>query len=289
MSAAIASLPLDSAPRRAWRAVLRAKLVLLDRRNYERTVLETVDGLQLVVLPDVFNPKLLRSGAFLVSQLRRSDLLPPGSRVLDLGSGSGACGLAAARRGCAVVAVDINPSAIRCTRVNALLNNLDVDARGGDLFAPVERERFDVVLFNPPYYRGVPRDSLDRAWRSADVPERFAAELAAHLRPRGQALIVLSSDADPEMFLSCLTRNGLRHSVAARRDFINEVMTVHAVAPVEALVEALVGAPVEPFATRPDVSGGHVVNSAGQNSAAQNSAAQNSAAQNSAAEAVPAC
>jgi release factor glutamine methyltransferase len=229
VSAAAIALPLDSARRRAWRTVLRAKLALVDRRKYERTVLETVYGLHLVVLPDVFNPKLLRSGAFLVSQLHRVELLPPGSRVLDLGSGSGACGLAAARRGCAVVAVDINPSAVRCTRVNALLNNLDLDVRHGDLFAPVADERFDVVLFNPPYYRGEPRDSLDHAWRSRDVPERFAAELASHLRPGGRALVVLSSDANPDTFLSCLARNGLRHRVAARRDFINEVMTVHVV------------------------------------------------------------
>jgi len=30
-------------------------------------------------------------------------------------------------------------------------------------------ERFDVVLFNPPYYRGVPRNALDHAWRSPDL------------------------------------------------------------------------------------------------------------------------
>jgi release factor glutamine methyltransferase len=224
-----AALPLDSVARRVWRTVLRAKLAVIDRRKYERTVLEDVDGLQLVVLPDVFNPKLLRSGAFLVSQLSRPDLLQPGARVLDLGSGSGACGLAAACRGCQVVAVDINPSAVRCTRINALLNNLDVDVRQGNLFAPVEHDRFDVVLFNPPYYRGTPRDGLDNAWRSMDVPERFAANLEAHLTPSGQALIVLSSDAGPDLFLSCLSQNGLSHRVVARRDFINEVMTVHRV------------------------------------------------------------
>jgi release factor glutamine methyltransferase len=226
----VAALALsDAFHRRAWRTVLRAKLALVDRRKYQRTVIERVDGLQLVVLPDVFNPKLLRSGAFLVSQLHRPELLPAGSQVLDLGSGSGACGLAAARRGCRVVAVDINPSAVRCTRVNALLNNVDVDVRHGDLFAPVVPDRFDVILFNPPYYRGVPRDNLDRAWRSADVPERFAAELRSHLTPRGHALVVLSSDADPDVFLDCLDRNGLQHQVAARRDFVNEVMTVYQV------------------------------------------------------------
>ena len=226
MSTTLSFVQPDQFTRRLWRIILRVRLALIDSRHYRRTMLEDVDGLQLVVLPDVFNPKLLRSGAFLASRL---DGLRTGARVLDLGSGSGACGLAAARRGCQVVAVDISPSAVRCTRVNALLNNLEVDVRQGDLFAPVESERFDVVLFNPPYYRGVPRDVLDHAWRSLDVPERFGAQLADHLTPGGSGLIVLSSDGDPDGFLACLTRNGLRHEVVARRDFVNEVMTVHQV------------------------------------------------------------
>jgi HemK-related putative methylase len=204
---------------------LRLKLAFVDRRKYQRVVLETIGDLNLVVLPDVFNPVLLRSGAFLVSQLAR--LLPSGARVLDLGSGSGACGIAAAKRGCRVVAVDINPSAVRCTRINVLLNDVDVDVRQGDLFAPVGDERFEVVLFNPPYYRGVPRDRLDYAWRSTDVPERFAAGLRPHLTSSGYALMVLSSDGDSQSFTRALS--GFDQQVVARRDFINEVMTVHRV------------------------------------------------------------
>ena len=217
--------------RRAWRAVLQLKLALVDRRTYRSVVIEHVDGVPLVVLPDVFNPKLLRSGEFLVQQLSRAELLPPGSSVLDLGSGSGAAGVAAARRGCAVTAVDINPSAVRCTRINALLNEVHLDVRQGDLFEPVQTERFDVVLFNPPYYRGVPRDALDHAWRSTDVPERFAAQLSAHLAPGGRALVVLSSDGDPQRFLGSLGRNGLSNRIVASRDFTNEIMHVYEVRP----------------------------------------------------------
>ena len=61
--------------RRAWRSLLRVKLALLDRRKYRRVVLEDVCGMTFVILPDVFNPKLLRSGEFLVQQLARPDLL----------------------------------------------------------------------------------------------------------------------------------------------------------------------------------------------------------------------
>jgi release factor glutamine methyltransferase len=226
----VATAPFNwSLQRRAWRNVLRLKLALIDRRRYHSVVIERVEGLPLVVLPDVFNPKLLRSGEFLVQQLSRSDLLPPGSRVLDLGSGSGAAGVAAAKRGCAVTAVDINPAAVRCTRINALLNDVDIDVRQGDLFSPVTTERFDVVLFNPPYYRGVPRDALDHAWRSSDVPERFAADLASHLAPGGHALLVLSSDGDCQGFLGSLERIGLSSETVAMRDFTNEVMRVYRV------------------------------------------------------------
>jgi release factor glutamine methyltransferase len=218
--------------RALWRIVLTLWFRVLQRHRYGRLVVEHLDGLALVVLPRVFNPKLLRSGEFLVHQLSRPELLRPTSRVLDLGTGSGAGAVAAARAGCEVVAVDINPEAVRCARINALLNEVEchVDARQGDLFAPVAGERFDVVLFNPPYYRGTPRDAADHAWRSPDVVERFAAELGGHLTPRGHALLVLSSDGEPDGFLDALAHSGFDHNPVAHRDFINEQMWVYQVA-----------------------------------------------------------
>ena len=227
----LALMPADSTARRLWRLVLRVKLALIDRRKYDSVVLEHVCGVPLVVLPDVFNPKLLRSGAFLAEQLHRADLVSVGARVLDLGCGSGACGLVAARRASQVVAVDISPAAVRCTRINALLNNINLEVRPGDLFEPVQDDRFDVVLFNPPYYRGMPTNVRDYAWRSPDLSERFAAELGNHVRPGGHALLVLSSDGDTGAFLRALEQAGFTHSVVARRDFINEVMSVHRVRP----------------------------------------------------------
>jgi release factor glutamine methyltransferase len=181
-------------------------------------------GTPIVVLPNVFNPRLLRSGEFLVQQIGP---LAVNTRVLDLGSGAGAAAVLAAKRGAHVTAVDINPAAVRCTGINALLNDVAIDIRQGDLFAPVHNERFDVVLFNPPYYRGVPSDALDHAWRSPDIIERFSAELTDHLRPDGHALLVLSSDGEQTAFLQALERNGFSHYPVAERDFLNEQMTVY--------------------------------------------------------------
>src|SRR3972149_4355762 len=42
-----------------------------------------------------------------------------GERVLDMGTGCGIVGVLAARKACEVVAVDVNPHAVRCARENA--------------------------------------------------------------------------------------------------------------------------------------------------------------------------
>ena len=53
-------------------------------------------------------------------------------------------------------------------RMNQLEHRIDV--RHGDLFEPVAGERFDLVLFNPPFLLGAPQDERDAAWRSVMWP-----------------------------------------------------------------------------------------------------------------------
>ena len=201
-------------------------------RRYGRLVLEVIDGVPLVILPEVFNPVLLRSGALMARALSRS---PMGDAarlsVLDLGTGSGIGAVFAARRGSSVVAVDVNPEAVRCARINALLNQAEkrIEVRLGDLFEPVQGGKFDLVLFNPPFYRGVPRDNLDRAWRGEDIFERFAAGLESVLAPGGYALLTLSTDGDCEELLAELVAAGFRNEIVEQTDLINEVVTVYAI------------------------------------------------------------
>jgi release factor glutamine methyltransferase len=131
------------------------------------------------------------------------------------------------------VAVDINAAAVRCAGINALLNDVEhkVDLRHGDLFAPVLDERFDLILFNPPFVQGPPRDDRDRAWRSNDVAERFAAGLAAHLKPAGSALVLLSTFGDGYVFLEEFRKQNFEVSVLAERRFVNERLTIFRLVP----------------------------------------------------------
>jgi release factor glutamine methyltransferase len=200
---------------------------LAGKHRYDDFRLERVQGVPLIVTPSVFNPKVPRTGEFLASQIH-TGLIGSDSEVLDLGTGSGVCALFAARHARRVVAVDINPAAIRCAGINAHLNHLEhrIELRHGDLFAPVSAERFDLVLFNPPFLQGTAKDDRDRAWRSNDIAERFAAELGSHLKPGGLSLLLLSTFGDGALFLRELRRREFAISVLAERRFINERLTI---------------------------------------------------------------
>jgi HemK-related putative methylase len=177
-----------------WRLWLTWRFRLFQRHRHGRLTLERAGDMPLLVLPDVFNPTLFHTSEALVEQLDCVNV-GPGMTVLDMGTGSGIAAIAAARRGARVVAVDISPEAVRCARINALLNRVEdrVEVRCGDLFAPVQGERFDLVLFNPPFYAGAPRALWEYAWRSNDALGRFACELPGALTPSGRALLIVSS------------------------------------------------------------------------------------------------
>jgi len=91
----------------------------------------------------------------------------------------------------------------------------------------VADERFDIILFNPPYYRGEAHEPLEHAWRSVDTVERFAAQLSEHLAPAGYALVVLSSDGELGAFLQTFRDHELGVTAVARRNLANETLTIY--------------------------------------------------------------
>lgn len=200
---------------------------LFQKRRHDHAVLESIGATPLLVMPGVLNPKLMRTGAFFASQLG-PNVLAADAEVLDMGTGSGVCAIVAARYARRVVAVDIDETAVRCARINVLLNRADatIDVLRGDLFEPVSGRCFDVVLFNPPFLRGIPRNDADRAWRSPDMAERFASTLRTHLRPSGYALVLLSTYGEPRAFIEEFRRHDFAMTIVAQRRFINEKLAI---------------------------------------------------------------
>lgn len=74
-------------------------------------------------------------------------------RTLDLGTGNGLLGIAAASHSGSVVATDLNSRAREFCLFNAALNGVNnLEFREGSAFEPVQDERFDLILANPPFF-----------------------------------------------------------------------------------------------------------------------------------------
>ncbi|MBM4391053.1 MAG: methyltransferase, partial [Deltaproteobacteria bacterium] len=149
-----------------------------------------VDGLAILVNAGVFDPVLTKVGAWLAGVA--PTLSRPGERWLELGTGSGVVACALARAGTRVVATDIDTEACRNARMNAALNQLDVDVRQGDLFAPIAGERFDGIVANLPFWPGSDSAPIGRAFSAGgdfQLLRRFVAGAPGYAQ---RAYIVLS-------------------------------------------------------------------------------------------------
>lgn len=114
-------------------------------------------------------------------------------RALDIGTGCGVQALHLGRHAARVTATDISRRALRCAATTAALSGQDWDLREGSLLEPVARERFDLVVANPPFvvspgereyeYRdsGMAGDALCR---------RLVAGLPTVLNPGGTAQLL---------------------------------------------------------------------------------------------------
>lgn len=124
------------------------------------------------------------------------------SAALEIGTGGGYQALLAAAHAERVVATDISPRALAFAAFNAALNHVEnVELREGSFFEPVDGERFDLVVSNPPYAvspesRLVYRDSgLERD----EVSGLVVRGAAAALRPGGFAVVAVSWIVDGDL------------------------------------------------------------------------------------------
>lgn len=76
-------------------------------------------------------------------------------KILDLGTGSGciAVTLAANIKNAKIIATDISKAALHTAAINSVINKVDanIEFRHGSMFDPLDKEKFDIIVSNPPY------------------------------------------------------------------------------------------------------------------------------------------
>ncbi len=126
------------------------------------------------------------------------------SRVLDLCTGSGCLAVLSARAfpDATIDAADLSADALAVAKRNVAEHGLTkrIRLRQGDLFAPFDGERYDLIISNPPYVdadgmASLPREceyepkmAFDGGTDGIDLVRRILSEVKAHLNEGGGLL-----------------------------------------------------------------------------------------------------
>jgi ubiquinone/menaquinone biosynthesis C-methylase UbiE len=132
----------------------------------------------------------------LVSRL--SEMLPAGSRVLEVAPGPGYLAIELARRGHQVVGLDISASFVQIAQAKAREAGVAIDfQRGNASDMPLDGDTFDLIICRA-------------AFKNFTEPVRAIQEMYRVLKPGGKAVIVdLRRDASPEDVNSAVEHMGL--------------------------------------------------------------------------------
>ena len=141
--------------------------------------------------------------------------------VLDMGTGSGINAILAALEGGRVVAVDVSSVALDAARRNAERNAVAdrVEVRASDVFDAVP-ERFDLIVFDPPYRWFAPRDALEAAMTDEGygAMTRFFGEARTHLAPGGRMLVSFATSGDLGYLRSLIASEGFREETVGHAE-----------------------------------------------------------------------
>lgn len=139
---------------------------------------------------------------------------PSSLEIWDLCTGSGCIGIALKKKrpDCHLVLADVSPKALDMARQNATSNQVEVEFFQGDLLAPFQGRKADVVVCNPPYISEKEYSELDREVRDFEPRpalvagptgyefyERLAKELPAYLKPGGKVYFEIGREMGERM------------------------------------------------------------------------------------------
>ncbi|XZG71453.1 50S ribosomal protein L3 N(5)-glutamine methyltransferase [Chitinibacteraceae bacterium HSL-7] len=154
-----------------------------------------------------------------IAELLRDDALSPWiehpelvNRALDLCTGSGCLAILLAHYfpGAEVDAVDLSPDALDVAEINITDYNLgqEISLFDGDLFEPLEDEKYDLIVSNPPYvdaesvaelpqeYLHEPELALGSGEDGLDVTRRIIEESSAYLNDRGVLVVEIGHNRE---------------------------------------------------------------------------------------------
>lgn len=198
-------------------------------RMYLKTDSTTRIGwFKLRVFKEVFHPKFFFSSGYFYDFLKTKDLKD--KQFLEIGCGSGILSLLATRKQALVTAIDIDPKAVENTKVNFEINFRDKAGRyriiQSDVFSQLEKETFDVIAINPPYYFKKVNVNTELAWYCGENGEYFTklfSGLKDFMDGSTQVYMILAENAEIERIKEMATLHGIHFTLVNQRKIRFEI------------------------------------------------------------------
>lgn len=137
-----------------------------------------------------------------LEEVAQNWLAQPAPQVLDVGTGTGILGLAAAHLGAQVLAIDLDPEALEAARENIRLNDLDDRVRADDIPLAAIRQQFDLIFAN----------------LTAPDLQTLAEALAGRLRSAGHLIVSGFLSTDLPGLLERFLAQGLKAAQTHQKD-----------------------------------------------------------------------
>jgi release factor glutamine methyltransferase len=191
----------------------------------------TFRNIPITVLPGVFHPGLFYSTKFLLDYLEFVNLQR--KTILELGAGSGLISVIAATEGGFVTATDIHHTSIMNIRINRDRNLKRIEQNDGrleviqsDLFHNINKQIFDIIVINPPYYNGKISVPEDYAWycgESFEYYKNLFSNIGSYMHDETESIMILSDDCDLETIKKIAADHGLQLKLKlTRRNLIEK-------------------------------------------------------------------
>jgi release factor glutamine methyltransferase len=139
--------------------------------------------------------------------------------VLDMGTGSGVQAIEASKYAEKVLAVDKNPAALKHARKQAK-GIMNISFKASDLFKTIPKQKFDLIIFNPPYLP-VSKHADDIALCSpkggTETITMFLGKAGDYLAPDGVILLVYSSITKKAHIDASLQKNLLQAELISKK------------------------------------------------------------------------